>query len=64
LSAVLHGGHRVKSVRMLLASAKKRIARGDNPDNIVKGWQSRFGGHFRVVQGFRYDGEAAVKASS
>lgn len=62
LSAVLHGGHRAKSVATLLSSAKKRIDRGDNPDNIVKGGQSGFGGHFRAVQGFRY-GEAALLAA-
>jgi hypothetical protein len=60
---VLHGRHRAKSVKTLLQSAKKRIARGDNPDNIVKGGQSGFGGHFRAVQGFRYYGEAAKRAA-
>jgi len=60
---VLHGRHRAKSVKTLLQSAKKRIARGDNPDNIVKGGQSGFGGHFRAVQGFRYYGETAKRAA-
>jgi hypothetical protein len=32
-------------------SAKKRIARGDNPDNMVKGGQSGYGVHFRAVRG-------------
>ena len=60
---MLHGGHRAKSVKTLLTSAKKRIA-ATNPDNIVKGDQSGFGGTFRAVQGFRYYGEATCKANS
>jgi hypothetical protein len=46
---VLHGGHRAKSVKTLLQSAKKRIARRP-PDNIVKVGQSGFGGHFRACK--------------
>ena len=43
--------------------AKKRIARGDNPDNMVKGGQSGYGVHFRAVRG-RYYGEAARAAKA
>jgi GNAT superfamily N-acetyltransferase len=64
LSGALYGGNRTKSVSSLLHSAGKRIKRGDDPTNIVKGGQSGFGGHFRAVQGFRYYGEKAMKEAA
>jgi len=54
LSAVMYGGN----AKLSSKSMKKRIERGLN-GTITKG----YGGHFRAVQGFRYYGEAGIKAA-
>lgn len=49
ISAVLHGGHKKKSMLSIKKSGSA--------------FSAGYGGHFRAVQGFRYYGDAAVLAS-
>lgn len=56
ISGALHGGNRKKSNLAMRKTAKKK---GRDVGNTKMGW----GGHFRSVSGFRYYGEAGVRAA-